>query len=74
MKAFILITTTLELELLRALLFAYFSSVRSVHKKPFENSIAGRCGFNSDQCLFFSQCNAIKQNSKSTFLSYFYFL
>jgi len=46
---------------------------RRVREKAFGTSAAGRCGFSCHQCLFFSQGNAIKQNSESTF-SLFFFL
>lgn len=46
---------------------------KRVREKAFENSAAGRCGFSSDQCLFFSQGNASEQNLESTF-SLFFFL
>jgi hypothetical protein len=46
---------------------------RRAREKAFENSAAERCGFSSGQCLFFSQGNAIKQISESTF-SLFFFL
>lgn len=37
------------------------------------NFVARRCGFNSEECLFVSQGNGIKQNSKSTFSLFFFF-